>query len=335
MSYSWKKVMTIGALSTFAFTQHTWAEALPGEGVVVQPVQSTVAEETFQTLIVNRALEALGYDVKETKEVDYNVGYTSIAKGDATFLAVGWFPLHADKYAMSGADEKFYRQGHYVSGAAQGYLIDKKTAEKYGITNIGQLTDPKLAKLFDANGDGKADLTGCNPGWGCEMVIEEQLNAFKLRDTVTHNQGNYAAIIADTISRYKKGDPILYYTWTPYWVSGVLVPGKDVVWLEVPFSALPGERKNVDTTLPNGKNYGFEMNSMRIVANKAFAEQNPAAAKLFEIIKLDINDVSAQNMMMSQGKNSSADIESHVNGWIKANQSKFDAWVAEAKKAAL
>ncbi|MGR5236986.1 glycine betaine/L-proline ABC transporter substrate-binding protein ProX [Vibrio alfacsensis] len=335
MTNSWKKALSVGALTTMTFSSQAFANELPGKGVSVQPLQSTVAEETFQTLIVNRALEALGYDVKSTKEVDYNVGYTSIAKGDATFLAVGWFPLHADKYTMSGGDEKFYRQGQYVSGAAQGYLIDKKTAEKYNITNIGQLTDPKLAKLFDANGDGKADLTGCNPGWGCEMVIEHQLDSFKLRDTVTHNQGNYAAIIADTISRYKKGDPILYYTWTPYWVSGVLVPGKDVVWLEVPFSALPGERKDVDTTLSNGKNYGFEMNSMRIVANKEFAEKNPSAAKLFEIVKLDINDVSAQNMMMSQGKNSSADIESHVNGWIKANQGLFDSWVAEAKKAAM
>lgn len=50
----------------------------------------------------------------------------------------------------------------------QGYLIDKKTADKYHITNIEQLKDPKIAKLFDANNDGKADLTGCNPGWGCE-----------------------------------------------------------------------------------------------------------------------------------------------------------------------
>ncbi|MCY9805673.1 glycine betaine/L-proline ABC transporter substrate-binding protein ProX [Vibrio scophthalmi] len=335
MNNSWKKTLVVSAVSALAVSSHAWAEKLPGEGVTVQPVQSTVAEETFQTLIVNKALEALGYQVKETKEVDYNVGYTSIANGDATFLAVGWFPLHADKYTMAGGDDSFFRKGQFISGAAQGYLIDKKTAEKYGITNIGQLTDPKIAALFDANGDGKADLTGCNPGWGCEMVIEEQLDAYKLRDTVSHNQGNYAAIIADTISRYKKGDPVIYYTWTPYWVSGVLVPGKDVVWLEVPFSALPGERKNVDTTLANGKNYGFEMNSMRIVANKQFTDNNPAAAKLFEIIKVNINDVSAQNMIMSKGKNSASDIEAHANGWIKANQALFDSWVAEAKQAAL
>lgn len=335
MIASWKKTLTLSVLiSATCATGTAWAEKLPGEGITVQPLQSTVAEETFQTLIVNKALEALGYTVKATKEVDYNVGYTSIAEGDATYLTVGWFPLHADKFTMAGGDEKLFRKGHYISGAAQGYLIDKKTAEKYGITNISQLTDPKIAKLFDADGDGKADLTGCNPGWGCERVIEKHLTAYKLRDTVSHNQGNYAAIIADTISRYKKGDPVLYYTWTPYWVSGVLVPGKDVAWLEVPFSALPDERKNVDTTLPNGKNYGFEMNSMRIIANKTFTDENPAAAKLFEIIKLNINDVSAQNMIMSKGKNSSADIESHANSWIKSHQSTFNAWLDEAKQAA-
>ncbi len=335
MKTSWMKNTTLMS-SMIAATLSVSAHAadMPGKGVTVQPIQSTVAEETFQTLIVNKALEALGYDVQPTKEVDYNVGYTSIANGDATFLAVNWQPLHNDKFTQSGGDDKFYRQGDYITGATQGYLIDKKTAEKYNITNIGQLTDLKLAKLFDANGDGKADLTGCNPGWGCEAVIEHQLQDFKLSSTVTHNQGNYAAIIADTISRYKKGDPILYYTWTPYWVSGVLVPGKDVVWLEVPHSSLPGDRSDIDTTLPNGKNYGFQMNSMRIVANKQFAQQNPAAAKLFAIMKLNISDVSAENMMMSKDQNSAKDIEAHADAWIKAHQSTFDSWIKQAQAAA-
>ncbi|MDW6020021.1 glycine betaine/L-proline ABC transporter substrate-binding protein ProX [Vibrio plantisponsor] len=335
MKLTWKTLLTSSIAMSSIMSASAYAASLPGEGISVQPVQSTVAEETFQTLIVNKAMEALGYEVKPTKEVDYNVGYTSIAEGDATYLAVNWAPLHDDKFKASGGYDKFYRKGEYISGAAQGYLIDKKTAEKHNITNIEQLKDPKIAKLFDANDDGKADLTGCNPGWGCESVIEHQLDAFGLRDTITHNQGNYAAIIADTISRYKKGDSILYYTWTPYWVSGVLVPGKDVVWLEVPFSSLPGNRANVDTALPNGKNYGFEMNSMKIVANKKFAEENPAAAKLFEIMKLNINDVSAENMMMSQGHNSAKDIEAHANGWIKANQKTFDSWIETAKKAAM
>ncbi len=79
---------------------------------------------------------------------------------------------------------------------------------------------------------------------------------FKLDDTVTHNQGSYAAIIADTISRCRRVNQS-FTTWTPYWVSGVLVPNEDVVWLKF-HSVLPGERANVDTTLSNGKNYGLK-----------------------------------------------------------------------------
>ncbi|WP_210397743.1 glycine betaine/L-proline ABC transporter substrate-binding protein ProX [Motiliproteus sediminis] len=322
----------IASIAALTLTGSAVAAEMPGKGVTVQPVQSPIAEETFQTMVLSKALEELGYDVKPIQEVDYSAGYTSIANGDATFMATNWYPLHNSMYKNAGGDDKFYRAGHYIEGAAQGYLIDKKTADKYNITNVGDFAKPEIAKLFDTNGDGKADLTGCQAGWGCEGVIEHQLDAFKLRDTVHHNQGQYAAIIADTISRYKAGESVFYYTWTPYWVSGQLVPGRDVVWLEVPFSANPN---GTDTKLSNGKNYGFDINSERIVANKAFAEANPAAAKLFEVAKLPINDVSAENMMIAAGEDSQKDIERHAEQWIKANRKLVDGWLDAARKAAM
>lgn len=321
------------ALSALIGTQALADTAKPGKGIKVLPVQSTITEETFQTLIVNKALEELGYDVQPIQEVDYNVAYASIANGDATFMAVSWVPLHNSQYKAAGGDDKFYRKGDYVVNAAQGYLIDKKTAEKYNITNIDQLKDPEIAKLFDTNGNGKADLTGCNPGWGCEAAINNHLKAYKLNNTVEHNQGNYAAMMADTITRYKEGKPILYYTWTPYWISDELKPGRDVVWLQVPFSSMPDGEK-IDTKLPNGKNYGFPPSTMHIAANKAWTDKNPAAAELFAIMKLPVAAINAQNLRMHDGQNSQADIERHANAWIKANQSTFDGWIKLARQAA-
>ncbi|WP_130831219.1 glycine betaine/L-proline ABC transporter substrate-binding protein ProX [[Erwinia] mediterraneensis] len=328
-----RKTALFAALTTLIVTQVSAAD-LPGKGITVKPIQSTISEETFQTLVVSRALEKLGYTVEKPSEVDYNVGYTTIAAGDATFTAVNWVPLHEDIYQAAGGDAKLYRKGEFVTGAAQGYLIDKKTADQYHITNIAQLKEAKIAQLFDTNNDGKADLTGCTPGWGCEAVINHQIKAFGLSDTVEHNQGNYAAMVADTIARYKQGKPILYYTWTPYWLSDVLKPGKDVVWLQVPFSSLPGKQKDVDTKLPGGANYGFPVNTMHIVANKIWAEKNPAAAKLFAEMKMPINDINAQNARMHAGEASEADIDRHVDGWIKAHQAQFDKWVNDALAAA-
>ena len=322
------------ATSLALLTLGAQAQALPGKGVTVLPLKSSIAEETFQTLLVMKGLEQLGYDVQPIKEVEYPTAHIAIAQGDATFLADHWNPLHADYYKNAGGDAKLYRKGIFSANAAQGYLIDKKTADAHRISNIAQLKDPKIAALFDTNGDGKADLTGCNPGWGCEAVIEHQLDAYGLRPTVTHNQGSYSALIADTITRFKAGKPVLYYTWTPYWVSNELKPGKDVVWLEVPFSSLPGEQKGSNTQLPNGKNYGFVVNSQQIVANKAWAEKNPAAARLFEVMRLPVADINAQNHLMSQGQNQAADIERHVNAWIKAHQKTFDGWLQQARAVA-
>ena len=320
------------ALALTCLSAH--ANDKPGQGVKVQPLKSSIAEESFQTLLVMKALQQLGYDVQAMQEVEYPTAHLAIGNGDATFMATHWNPLHNDYYKNAGGDAKLYRQGVYSDNAAQGYLIDKKTADAHNITHLDQLKDPKLAKLFDADGDGKADLTGCNPGWGCEAMIEHHLDAYQLRNTVTHQQGTYSALIADTITRFKSGKPVLYYTWTPYWVSNELKPGTDVVWLEVPFSSAPGEQKGTDTRLPNGKNYGFVVNKQHILANKAWAEKNPAAAKLFAIMQLPVGDINAQNHLMSQGQGKPADVERHVNGWIQAHQKTFDGWLAQARAAA-
>ncbi|NMM77415.1 glycine betaine ABC transporter substrate-binding protein [Acidovorax sp. SRB_14] len=310
------------------------AADLPGKGITVQPIKSSVAEELFQSLLVSRALEKLGYTVKPAQEIEYATGHLSLANGDATFLANHWDPLHVAFFENAGGDAKIWRNSTYVNNSLQGYLIDKKTADQYKITNLSQLSDPKIAALFDTNGDGKADLTGCNPGWGCELAIEHHLDAYQLRGSITHNQGSYAALMADTMARYKQGKPILYYTWTPYWISNVLRPGKEAVFLQVPFSAQVGNPSKTSTKMADGRDYGFIVNVQRIVASKAFTDKNPAAAKLFELMKLPVADINAQNQRMNSGENKQKDVERHVDGWIKAHQKTFDGWVAQALAAA-
>jgi glycine betaine/proline transport system substrate-binding protein len=323
--------LILGALLLAPLAPARAHEALPGQGITVQPLKSSLAEEAFQTLLVSKALEKLGYTVLPMKDLEPATEHLAIANGDATFTASHWQRLHADFYKNSGGDAKLVRVGVYAEGAVQGYLIDKKTAEQHGITHLDQLKDPAIAKLFDADGDGKADLTGCNPGWGCELAIEGHLKALNLRGHVTHQQGNYAALMADTMARFKDGKPILYYTWTPYWVSAVLRPGVDVVWLQVSAPGAQAANAQIEASrLPNGRNYGFEADAQHIVANKAFIEKNPAAARLFAVMKLPIADINAQNQRMNDGANTQRDIERHAEGWIRAHQFQFDGWVQQA-----
>lgn len=326
------KTKAIAAFAaTTMLTSVAFASDKPGEGVTVRPVMAPSVEEIFQHRILFAALEDLGYEIADPQEVEYQTIHLALGTGDGDFTAVHWNKLHDTFYQESGGDDVLEKVGTLIDGALQGYLVNK-SAYDAGVQNLGDLKDPEKAKLFDADGDGKADLAGCVPGWGCERVIEHQLDEFGLRDTIAHNQGAYNAIIADTIARNAAGENVLYYTWTPYWVSGALVPGEDVEWLAVPYSSLP-DGATAETTF-DGKDLGFAVDSIRVVATDDFLNANPAAAKLFEVAKIDINDISAQNKMVSDGEDGSDDIDRHVKAWIEANRETYNSWLEAAQAAA-
>jgi glycine betaine/proline transport system substrate-binding protein len=222
--------------------------------------------------------------------------------------------------------------GRLVAQATQGYMVDRRTAAAHGIRELADLGDPEKAALFDLTGDGKADLIGCPKTWSCAEVIDHQLKAFELDATVNHIQDNYDQRMLDAVKRVRMRQPVLFYTWTPYWVTSKLNPAQQVRWLDVPFSSLPPPRERVDTALPDGSNPGFMLNNIRVVANPAFLAANPKAAELFRQARIPIEDISYQNQQMQLGENALPDIERHARQWIAGNRAAYDSWLAAARK---
>jgi len=237
----------------------------------------------------------------------------------------------------AGGEKKVERVGLFASDdIIQGYLIDKKTAEQYKLRNIVQLKDPKLAKLFDSDGDGKGNLTGCNLGSACELVIDHHLKVYGLENTVKQEKGEFEVLKADIIARYQQGKPILYNYWNLDWLTSVLQTGKDVVLLEVPFTSLPGEKgKEItqkDTTV-GGKNLGFAVDRARLVASRQFLESNPAARRWFELVQVPFEDIITQEKLAREGQNCSKDIRRNAEVWVKNHQALVDGWLEEARIA--
>ena len=106
----------------------------------------------------------------------------------------------------------------------------------------------------------------------------------------------------------------------------MLKPGKDVVWLQVPFSPSlrRAERYRHQTAERHELRLPGEYDAYR--RQQSPGGENPAAAKLFSVMKLPLADINAQNAMMHAGKSSEADVKGHVDGWIKAHQQQFDGW---------
>ncbi len=327
-------IVLLASVGLMLSGQVSASDHLPGEGVKVTPGFGQIPEEYFAAYIMEAGLEALGYEIQDEVIAQVQLSILSTCAGDSDYYISLWWPLHTAFWQEGGGDDNCQRVGTMTSGALQGYLVDKKSADEYGITMLDQFKDPELAKLFDIDGDDKADLYGCESGWGCERVQVHQMEAYGLNDTVDLKQGGYFAIIPDAIERIKAGKPTLYYTWTPLWLSGILRPGHEVVWLNVPFTSLPGERaEDSDTTVEGLGNLGFTVNDVVVLGNTKFLDANPAAKKFLELLVIPIADVNNQNMLVSQGEDSDDDIRRHAADWIAANQAEFDSWVAQAMSA--
>ncbi len=153
------------------------AQDKPGEGVTVRTAIQPLLEEMFQSRILFRALGNLGYTVADPQEVVAQTAHIAVGAGDADLFPSSWHTLHDPFVQEAGSDAVVTKVGVLVDGALQGSLVDKASYDS-GITNLGQLKDPETAKRFGADGDGKADLAGCVPGWGCERVIEHHLTEY-------------------------------------------------------------------------------------------------------------------------------------------------------------
>lgn len=332
------------AAVTLTFGQTATAdEAMPGKGVTLQPARATWNTGFFQEALVRRGLEELGYTVKKPKDLTNPIFYKSVALGDVDYWTNGWFPNH-DSQLPKDFYSKAGKYGYVVkAGGLQGYLVSKKEVEKYNIKSLDDFKRDEVKKAFDSNGDGKADLTACPPGWGCENVIAHHMKVYGLEDYINPVKASYEAGMAAALAGYKNGEPVFFYTWAPNWTIFKLKPGKDVMWINVP-EIMPKETQKsavermtvsgIEGAVSDPVKLGFVVSDIQIVANKKFIEANPAAQKFFELFTLPLNDINEQNTRMNEGQKSQKDIEGHASEWIAKNKAQWDGWLKEARAAA-
>jgi len=336
--------LTLAALLTAALAANALALNLtPGKGVTVRPARATWNTGFFQEALIHKGLAELGYDVQKPKDLSNPIFYKSVTLGDVDYWANGWFPMH-DAQLPKDFDEKARKIGFVAkAGGMQGYLVSKREVEKYNIKSLDDFKRPEVIKAFDANGDGKADLTACPPGWGCEKVIAHHMKVYGLDKYINPVKASYEAGMAAALGAYKSGKPAFFYTWTPNWTVFKFKPGQDVMWINVP-EIKPTEAQapavdrmtvsGVEGAVSDPLKAGFVVSDIRCVANREFLAANPAAAKFLEEFTLPLSDISEQNTRMNEGEKSDKDIARHADQWIAKHQDQWNKWLAAAREAA-
>lgn len=299
----------------------------------------------MQAAIYRQLLEELGYEVTDPAEETRTATwfYPALARGGLDLWANGWFPLHEpflERELVTGQEvrEPIAPVGWQVrQGGLQGYLVDEATAEALDITSMDDLTREEVGGAFDHDGDGLADLLGCEAGWACRKTIDAHIEELDWGESVEQVVGSYPSHIEMAERRVARGEPVLLYTWTPNWTVEVLRPGRDVVWLESP--ALPDEEdevtpvENLEGCAAEGPcHLGWIVNDIRAVANEDFLDANPPVRRLLEQIEIPLEDIVAQNARMVRADEyTEADVRRDAEAWIADHRPTIDRWLAAAR----
>ncbi|MCE2512720.1 MAG: proline/glycine betaine ABC transporter substrate-binding protein ProX, partial [Acidimicrobiia bacterium] len=225
-----------------------------------------------------------------------------------------------------------------ASGALQGLLVDIPSVEQFGFTTLGELLDnPDAVAHFDSDGDGKADLNGCDDGWGCQKVMNDTIAQNGWDDRIAQVSATHSALFAESQASFGNGGPVLQYVWTPTAFVGKLVPGRDVLWLSIePEQALEGQdgisavgdacTKDPCTTM-------FTPSDIVVSANNDFLAANPAAASLLANFEIDPLAVAVQAVAIDAGANPNDDMAAAAAEWIAGNRDVIDPWIEAALAA--
>ncbi|MGI9643112.1 MAG: glycine betaine/L-proline ABC transporter substrate-binding protein ProX [Acidimicrobiia bacterium] len=320
---------------------------------VVQPGRATWPTGYFQAAVYSALLEELGYEVADPAANEYPPpdAYRAMAEGVFDFWANGWYSQHNTWHAETLANgdligDHLIVLGHQVPAAAlDGLVITKSVAEEHNIRSLAQINDePDLVALFDTDENGLAEIHGCPEPWTCDDIIDE-LIAFNGWSNLEQVKAEFPGLVGATIARVRAQEAAIQYLWSPSGYLEDLSPGETVLWLSV------GDQDHVlDGTTPGGFDFslappapfgekctedpcwiGWEVSDIQVTANRNFAEANPRASALFEVVELPIDDIVAQNVRYVAGENTEDDVQRHAEEWIEANREMVDAWLAHAR----
>ena len=315
----------------------------PGTGVTVTMARANWSTGYMQAAIYQQLLTELGYEVADpsANEMDPATFFPAVAQGDVDFWANTWFPAHKTQFIDGTPVEGRVEQVglEMEAGGLQGIMIDKATADANDITQLDQIAaDPELSALFDVTGDGIADVHACDVGWGCEQLLEEWFTANSWNDTTLDQlSGSYNAVFSEAVGRITDGEPTLVYTWTPSAYVTQLIPGDNVYWLSTsaPLAGQEGAASIGEEQCPGQPcEMGFIAADIMVSANPDFLAANPAAAKLFELVKIPVTDVALQNVLYDGGEDTEDDVARHAADWISQNRDLVDGWLTDARAAA-
>lgn len=236
-----------------------------------------------------------------------------------------WLPNQANLENKFVKEKKSVRQNPNGVNGDQAMCVTKSTAERIGIKDLAELSNPDMAKNFDSDGDGKGEIWIGAAGWASTNVEKIRAKSYGYAETMQLKEMDETLALAEVDNAVAQKKNIVFFCYTPHhmfalhelvilkepaydeskWV--VKQPTDDPQWLE-------------NSSAPVAWNTA----KLKIHYAASLEKANPEVAKLLSQVKLDTEAVSKMTYALVVEKQDPAEF---AKDWVSKNGDLVDSWL--------
>ena len=232
---------------------------------------------------------------------------------------------------QTNLNDKFVKEKQTVrmnaNGVAgdQAMCVTKGTAERTGIENLSDLTDPDMAKNFDTDDDGKGEIWIGAAGWASTNVEKIRAKSYGYAETMNLKEMDETLALAEVDNAVAQDKDIVFFCYTPHHMFSL----HDLVILKEPAY----EEAKWEVIQPTDDPEWLEKSDAGVAWNTAYLHihyaaslesDQPEAAAMLANVKLDTDTVSAMTFALVVEKQDPAEF---ATKWVADNASTVDSWL--------
>ena len=218
----------------------------------------------------------------------------ALAKNDIQVIGEEWAG-RSPAWVKAQAEGKVFGLGNIVKGATEGWWVpeyvvkgDAERGIKAVAPDLKSVADLAHYKnvFRDPEQPDHGRFLNSPSGWTSEIVNTQKLKAYGLTDTYTNfRTGSGAALDAEVTSSVRRGQPVLFYYWSP---TPLLGRFKLIKLDEPPFDA-EAWKTLADANNPNPRPTRSMAAQLTIGVSQPFKAQYPQLVSFFEKVDMPID----------------------------------------------
>jgi len=306
------------------------AVALSGFGTVATAADVVIGVPNWPSVLATAHVLKVAMENNLGLEVELQNGtnpvvFEAMDSGSMHVHPEVWLPNQTNLNNQYVQEKKTVMMNPNGVAGDQAMCVTAGTAERTGIENLSDLSDPEMAKNFDTDGDGMGEIWIGAAGWASTNVEKVRAKSYGYDATMSLKEMDETLALAEVDAAVAQNENIVFFCYTPHHMFAL----HDLVILKEPAH----DASQWTMIQPTDDPEWLEKSSAGMAWSTAYLHihyaasletDQPEAAAMLANVSLDTEVVSTMTYALVVEKQDPAEFAAK---WVEENADLVDSWL--------